>query len=265
MVCDIISNMDLWLILWWLVIYAFLGWCVEVIYATSSRGIFVNRGFLSGPYCPIYGFGALLVLWVTAPFIKSLLGLFAVAMALCSILELLAGWLMEVFFKQRWWDYSDYPFNIGGYVCLEFSLLWGLACVFMVKIIHPIIIKMTPQLLNQAGLTVLSLILIALLADFIATINQMLKLKQQLLLIDEIDQRMKQLADSLGKRIHGVSKTTINELTELKQKQDEILAVINYRYGRLIRAFPDSSLKQFLAQSVNLKLDVLPKKTKKKD
>ena len=56
MVCDIISDMDLGLILWWLVIYAFLGWCVEVIYATSSRGIFVNRGFLSGPYCPIYGF-----------------------------------------------------------------------------------------------------------------------------------------------------------------------------------------------------------------
>ena len=113
---DIIIIMNLELILWLLVIYAFIGWCVEVIYTTASRGIFVNRGFLSGQYCPIYGFGALLVLWVTAPFASSLFGLFLVATLLCSVLELTAGWLMGILFKQRWWDYSDYPFNIGGYV-----------------------------------------------------------------------------------------------------------------------------------------------------
>lgn len=256
--------MNLELILWWLVIYAFLGWCVEVIYATVSRGIFVNRGFLSGPYCPIYGFGALLVLWVTGPVADNLAALFAVAVLLTSALELAAGWLMEVFFKQRWWDYSDYPFNIGGYICLEFSLIWGLACVFMVKIIQPIIAKMTPQLLSQLGIIILGLVLVALLADLMATVNQMFKLKQQLLLINEIDQKMKQLADGLGEKIHGVSKAAITELADLKQKQDEALAVVNRRYRRLIKAFPDSSLKQFLGRSVNLKLDVNIKKPRKK-
>lgn len=263
--CDIIINMNFELILWWLVIYAFLGWCVEVIYATASRGIFVNRGFLSGPYCPIYGFGALLVLWVTAPFADGLVGLFLASMILCSVLELVAGWLMEVFFKQRWWDYSDYPFNIGGYVCLEFSLLWGLACVFMIKIIQPMIVGLTPQLTSQTGLIILGVIIVALLADLIATINQMLNLKKQLLVIDEIDQRMRQLSDGLGEKIHGVSKTAITELTELKQKKDELLASVNRRYRRLIKAFPDSRVKQFLTKPVDLPINkILPKSKKPK-
>lgn len=255
--------MNFELILWWLVIYAFLGWCIEVIYATASRGVFVNRGFLSGPYCPIYGFGALLVLWVTAPFANGLMGLFLISMLLCSVLELVAGWLMEVLFNQRWWDYSDYPFNIGGYVCLEFSLLWGLACMFMVKIIHPMIAGIGPQLTNQTGVIVLAVIVTALLADLIATVNQMLKLKKQLLIIDEIDQRMRQLSDGLGEKIHDVSKTAIAELTDLKQKQDELLTSINQRYRRLIKAFPDSRVKQFLTKPVDLRIKKILSKNKK--
>ena len=263
---DIIISMNLELILWLLVIYAFIGWCVEVIYTTASRGIFVNRGFLSGPYCPIYGFGALLVLWVTTPFASSLFGLFLAATLLCSALELTAGWLMGIFFKQRWWDYSDYPFNIGGYICLEFSLIWGLACVFMVKIIQPMLMSVAPQLMSRAGLIILGLILVALLADIIATIKQMIKLKKQLLIIDEIDQRMRQISDGLGEKLYGLSKTAIAEVADLKRTQDEILATVNRRYRRLIKAFPDSRVKQFLTKPVDLKIaNILARDKKLKD
>lgn len=251
-------------VLWWFVLYAFFGWCVEVVYATVTRGIFINRGFLSGPYCPIYGFGALLVLWVTRPFAGNLLALFIVAMALTSILELLAGWLMKIIFNQRWWDYRDRPFNIGGYICLEFSIIWGLACVFVVMIIQPLIVEIMPKLLTQLGLALLLVFLIGMAADLIATITQMLKLKRQLLLVDEIDQRMRQISDGLGEKLSGVSKTALKELNELKQRHDETLIYLNQRYRRLIKAFPTSGLKDFLAQQVEIKLPKISKRRPKK-
>lgn len=242
-------------LLWIFLIYGFLGWCMEVIYNTAKTGKFINPGFLSGPICPIYGFGALLVLQITEPFQDNVWLLFLVAIILTSGLELIAGFLMKLLFNQRWWDYRQYPFNIGGYICLYFSLIWGVACVLMVKVIQPIILKIIPSELNQFNMIILSLLSLALIIDFIATINQMFKLKKELILIDEIDRQILQLSDSLGEKISAASQKTINDLNELKTKHDEIFAKINQRYRRLLKAFPNSTTKDFLEKALKITSD----------
>ena len=128
--------------LWLFLIYAFLGWCTEVAFAAVTRGKFVNRGMANGPICPIYGFGVLAVLFCRQPFRGNFFLLFLGSVVVTSLLELVTGWALEKFFHDKWWDYSNEPFNIKGYICLEFSIIWGLACVLVVDVIHPMIRKL---------------------------------------------------------------------------------------------------------------------------
>lgn len=133
-----IGGFMLYEILAYFLIYSCLGWCVEVVYAAVTTGKLVNRGFLNGPVCPIYGFGMLGVLFLLTPLQGSVLLLYIGGVVLPSAVELVGGWVLYKLYHTRWWDYTDYPFNIGGYICLEFSLLWGVGTLIMVKIIHPI-------------------------------------------------------------------------------------------------------------------------------
>lgn len=110
---------------WIFIIYAFVGWCCEVAFAAVKLGAFVNRGFLTGPVCPIYGFGMLIVATLLTPLAGNWLLLFLGAAILTSLLELVTGFVLEKFFHQKWWDYSGIRGNIGGYICPQFSLLWG--------------------------------------------------------------------------------------------------------------------------------------------
>lgn len=99
--------MDFYTLCWVFLIYGFLGWCCEVIFAGVNQGKFVNRGFLNGPICPIYGCGMLLVLLILWPLRHRLLLLFIGSVALCTLLEYIVGFLLEKLFHQKWWDYSN--------------------------------------------------------------------------------------------------------------------------------------------------------------
>ena len=123
------------------IIYAFIGWCTEVAYAALNTGKFVNRGFLNGPYCPIYGCGVVVVVACLTPLKDNIVVLFIGSFLLTTIIEFLTGLVLEKIFHNKWWDYSDLPFNIKGYICLKFSIYWGIACTFVMKIVHPIIYK----------------------------------------------------------------------------------------------------------------------------
>jgi hypothetical protein len=120
----VVCGFSLYHILAYFLIYSCIGWCLEVIYAAATTGQLVNRGFLNGPVCPIYGFGMILVLFFLTPLEDDLLLLYIGGVILPSALELVGGWALYKLYHTRWWDYSDFPFNIGGYICLEFCLLW---------------------------------------------------------------------------------------------------------------------------------------------
>ena len=109
-------------------IYSFLGWCVEVAFVAVTTGKVVDRGFLNGPVCPIYGCGMVGVLIILLPVKNNVWLLFLGGMIICSTVELFGGWILDKIFHMRWWDYSEKPFNIGGYICLPFSIMWGICC-----------------------------------------------------------------------------------------------------------------------------------------
>lgn len=116
-------------LLFYFAIYSFAGWCGEVVFATVRHGKFVNRGMLHGAYCPIYGFGLITVIVCLTPIKDSWLLLFAGSAVLTTVLEFITGFVLDKLFGRRWWDYSDKKFNIGGYICPQFTVVWGLACL----------------------------------------------------------------------------------------------------------------------------------------
>ena len=177
--------------LWFFIVYAFLGWCAEVAYAAMCQGTFVNRGFLNGPYCPIYGFGVVLVVGLLSPLAENGLLLFLGSVILTSALEWSAGFILEKVFHDKWWDYSDVPFNLNGYICLKFSVLWGLACMFIVDIFHPTIVAVVSWIPHPVGWVFVALLLSAFAADTCVTATEVLKLNRRLAHMEEIAEKLR--------------------------------------------------------------------------
>ena len=124
------------------IIYAILGWIGEVIYAFIYKKRFSNRGFMLGPICPIYGFGALAILIFLKPYTGHPLGFLVLAMFVCSVIEYVAGYLLEKLFKARWWDYSNTKFNLNGRVCLDTLIPFGIGALVINYLIHPYVLKL---------------------------------------------------------------------------------------------------------------------------
>ena len=187
--------------LWIFFIYAFLGWCTEVSYAALVTGRFVNRGFLNGPVCPIYGFGVVIVLACLAPLEGWLPALFLGSVVLTSALEWLTGFVLEKLFHQRWWDYSDEPFNLGGYICLRFSIAWGFACLFVVKLLHPTVLLLIRLIPRTLGVALLVLLGAVLAVDLAATVSAVVRLNRRLSRIDELAARIKAASNDFGEEL----------------------------------------------------------------
>ena len=234
------------------IIYAFIGWCAEVSYAALDLGIFVNRGFLNGPYCPIYGVGVLIVIELLLPLKNNLIILFIGSVILTSVLEYIVGYLLEKIFHNKWWDYSEIPFNINGYVCLKFSIFWGLSCSFIVLILHPIIFAFIHMIPKTVGIIILIVLLSAFTVDCIFTISTILKLNKRLVIIGEAAERLKQISDEIGENIYERTTDAVERKEYLHQniekkrveyekwsrRYKEILEEKIYGHSRLIQAFP---------------------------
>lgn len=244
-------------VLWIFIIYAFIGWCSEVSYAALDRGIFVNRGFLNGPYCPIYGCGVLIVVVLLTPLKKNLLILYLGSFLLTSVLEFITGFVMEKVFHNKWWDYSDKPFNIMGYVCLKFSIFWGLACTFIMLIIHPIIYGFIHLIPHIVGVVLLIIIMTGFAIDVAVTVSTIVKFNRRLKVMDDIAAKIKVLSNQIGENIYenveeALEKSAefkeehaekIEKLENLRHKYDELLSKKNAVSSRLMKAFPDMKSK----------------------
>lgn len=118
-------------------IYSFLGWLIEVVNALIIEEKFINRGFLIGPYCPIYGVGALFITFLLDKYVNDVVVLFVMAVIICCALEYFTSYLMEKLFGTRWWDYSDKKFNINGRICLETAVLFGVLGLLIMYVLNP--------------------------------------------------------------------------------------------------------------------------------
>jgi uncharacterized membrane protein len=216
---------------WIFVIYAFLGWCLEVAIAKIQTGNFVNRGFLNGPFCPIYSFGTIAVIILLSPFKNNLLILFVGSVFLTTFIEFITGYILEKTFNQKWWDYKDEPLNIKGYICLWTSLAWGVACVIVIYILQPAVGNLIHWFSNDIGNIIAILLIIVLLADLVITIYSLSKVRQKLIVIKDI-------SDKICLMSKNISDNNLQELDTLKSKYKSIIDKKIIGYNRIIKAFP---------------------------
>ena len=276
-----ICGMTYYQICWYFLIYSFGGWVVEVIFHAVALGKVVNRGFLNGPVCPVYGFGVLSVFAMINTLQSSgyqmsegMIFLFGVILA--TVVELIAGWMLDVCFHARWWDYSDKPFNFHGYICLEFSLIWGLAIVLVVKVFQKYVENDTSMQTDSAlGWIILAILYGIYLADLIVTVAVIRGLNKKLTRLNTIQSDMRIVSDKLsdtvanttidtaqvigeGKVQTALAKAELREAAETKKNQsieklrkkkmelqrefDELSgSITNHTIvgpGRIIKAFP---------------------------
>ena len=189
-------------LVWIFIIYAFFGWCTEVSYAALDTGKFVNRGFLNGPYCPIYGCGIVIVVTILTPLKENLLLLFVGSVLLTTTLKFLTGYILEKAFHNKWWDYSDKPFNVKGYICLKFSILWGLACTFVMEILHPAIYKLITWIPFVPGVILLTILMGIFAVDCCITVSTILKFNRHLKIMEELAASIHRLSDEIGENIY---------------------------------------------------------------
>lgn len=205
-------------------IYAFLGWCMEVAFVAVTLGKVVNRGFLNGPVCPIYGCGMLGVLIVLLPVKQNILLLFLGGMMICSAVELFGGWILDKIFHMRWWDYSERPFNIGGYICLPFSIMWGFAVVFAVKFVHVPIMAVVEKIPYGVQIVIIIVFVIIFIIDMIVTLKNLIGIKKSLWQLDKIAEELHDIGDQL-KDVVGNSAIGAADMAEQgKEKLDEATA-----------------------------------------
>ena len=277
-----ICGMTYYQICWYFLIYSFGGWVVEVIFHAVALGKVVNRGFLNGTVCPVYGFGVLSVFAMINTLQSSgyqmsegMIFLFGVILA--TVVELIAGWMLDVCFHARWWDYSDKPFNFHGYICLEFSLIWGLAIVLVVKVFQKYVENNTSMQTDSAlGWIILAILYGVYLADLIVTVAVIRGLNKKLTRLNTIQSDMRIVSDKLsdtvanttidtaqvigeGKVQTALAKAELREAAETKKNQsieklrkkkmelqrefDELSgSITNHTIvgpGRIIKAFPE--------------------------
>lgn len=169
-----IIRISLYEALWYFLIYGILGWIIEELYIWFEFGVIVKRGFLHGPIGPIYGFGMLLVILALTPIQKRIIPLFVGATLLTSFIEYFGGLTLDKLFNQRWWDYSTKAYNLDGYICLSFSIMWGLACVFIMRLIHPRVKHYVENSKLHNGKKILFIAYGIVIADFLATLAKLI-------------------------------------------------------------------------------------------
>lgn len=255
------------------IVYSVIGWIVEVIFHASVKGVITNRGFLNGPVCPVYGFGVIAVLLIYE-FIGSdnFFVIFLEGIILTTSIELFAGFILDKFFHARWWDYSNMPYNLNGYICLAFSIIWGLAIVFAVKICHPFIAAATVGLFPiNLGISLLLLSYLILFVDTFLTVSTLIGLNKNLAELDTISKSMRLHSDKLSTTIgesslkttqliessavqYGLAKLEIKEagkekLEELEARYNSIYSKITkHKYfgvGHIISAFPNAKHRDY--------------------
>ncbi|MDF2821221.1 MAG: hypothetical protein K0R15_1662 [Clostridiales bacterium] len=238
-------------LLWFFAIYSFWGWCGEVIYKAASTGKFVNRGFLNGPICPIYGFGVVIVVVCLTPVKDNLIILFTTSIILTSTLEFITGYALEKVFNEKWWDYLQEPFNIKGYVCLKASLIWGVGCVLVMYVLHPLVMYFIIKLPEHLGIISLIIFFVLLAIDLNFTVSTLLKFKQRIHILSEIEVKITQVSETIGENLSDKVLATIKakenhmqELEELRAKYKKLKRETHFVYNRITHAFPKlNSLK----------------------
>ncbi len=234
------------------IFWAFIGWCIEVCYMTLETGEYQNRGFLNMPICPIYGFGVIMVTVFFRPLSHTVIPLFFATSFLCTSFELLVGIGMEKLFGARWWDYSHERFNFRGYICMKVSILWGLGCVLVIRVVQPMVETVVDNIPVRLGLALIVIWSALIVIDLIASICAVNKLNSRLKQIDEISKLMLHSAVKIGGKLSKETLGAKEKYDRLVTAADEKTQHIRHSYEKLID-LKDRSVERLLKAFPNMR------------
>lgn len=223
----------------WFLFYSFVGWMYESILVSCQQHRLVNRGFLNGPLCPIYGTGAILGVAILGN-VRNPIIIFLISMVGATILEYTTSWVMEQLFHARWWDYSNFRFNLQGRVCLLGALIFGLGGVGVVLGSQPYVERVTDMIPLPMLHTLVTVLALITIIDLAVTVTGMLEFEQ---VLDSVAQVVQDVAARAGGTWQRGSSAVSDRMRELSQDAVERLrwavnGVINAQQKRMLKSFP---------------------------
>ena len=218
-----VCGIDIYHLMNWLIIYSFFGWVWETCYVSVKSGKFVNRGFINGPLCTIYGFGAVSVYVILKPFSDNLLYLYLGGVVVATALEYVTAVLMESIFHTSWWDYSDNKFNFQGRICLGASLGWGAFTVILFKVLHPFvesIVILYPVYVGEIGICVIG---VGYVVDFAFSAAAAFRIHEKLPVIEAaMEQAKGEMLVKMHEKIASVGFAKEATLESVKERLGDV-------------------------------------------
>lgn len=243
--------------------YCFFGWVFESAYVSLKKRKFVNRGFMRGPFLPIYGSGAIMMLIVSMPFQENLILTYLAGCVGATVLEFVTGAVMEALFKVRYWDYSDQRFNYKGYICLSSTLAWGVLTIIMTDFLHKFVERMILNIPEMVVNVITVLISFYMVVDFTLSFKAAMDLRDVLSGLEKAKEEM----ERIQKRLDVIIAVTNDEIEVRKQERklrtEELVEDLEARFDRIktrIFASPTEILEDVREEILELRSRYLVEK-----
>ena len=214
-------------------IYGFLGWCYESAYVSIKHKQWVNRGFVRGPLLPLYGSGAILLLFVTIPFRENLFLMFISGAIGATILEYVTGVAMEALFKVRYWDYSKRKFNFQGHICLAATSLWGVFAIVIVKVVHRPIENLVMSLPETMVEIFVMIVTVVFAADFALSFKAAMDIRDVLIKLEEVQREMERMQKRLDVILAFAADSREQVVMNTYERLDELTESLEERFARV--------------------------------
>lgn len=243
-------------------LYSFIGWAMESLYISVLQRKIVNTGFLHGPFCPIYGFGAVVLYILLISLKGNLLAIFCTGFFVLSLWEYFVGFLLEKLFKTKYWDYSNNKFNINGRVCLLNSIYWGLLSIFFIEIWNPIVEIQIQKIPHYILMYIDTVLIIYIIADMVSSSVKIINLPKRINSIKSLRINLKEKLEELKKATSEKQKVALqNVIDELKLKQKINKMKVERQVSKLKKAFPTIQ-SEVIKDYLKMKVKEIKEKTK---
>lgn len=256
---EIISEL-----LTYFIIYSFLGWIMESIFRSIIEKKVINTGFLIGPICPIYGFGACIMFLFLGNLKDNIILLFLISCTLLTLWEYIVGVLLEKIFNTKYWDYSEHKFNFQGRICLTNSIYWGILGILFIKFIHPFVQNMLGRIDSKLLNFIIMIASITFIVDIIVSIIKVKNIKVNLEKVEklnkEIKEKLKEVKLKAKETNQDIEKLEVVEnlqklVDKLKKQRNKTIIRLYKNVYRLKRAFPAIDTKEF-REILNKKIEI---------
>jgi len=213
--------------------YCFFGWIFESTYVSVKSRRFVNRGFMRGPFLPIYGSGAIMMLVVSMPFQDNLILTYLAGCVGATALELITGIAMESLFKVRYWDYSNQRFNYKGHICLSSTVAWGFLTIFMTEFLHKGVEKVIMTVPYHVITCITAVVTVYIIIDFTLSFKAAMDLRDILIGLDRAKAEMERIQKRLDVLVAVASDEIETRRQESSMRMDELMGSIEDKFGAI--------------------------------